>query len=45
MHRGIPIDIVAKIMGHKDRRELIETYGHLLDEAISQEFLEVKKIL
>lgn len=45
LHRGVPIDIVAKIMGHKDRRELIETYGHLLDEAISQEFHEVKKIL
>ncbi|PFG75753.1 site-specific integrase [Lactococcus lactis] len=45
LHRGIPIDIVAKIMGHKDRRQLIETYGHLLKEAISQEFLEVKKIL
>ncbi|MBF0787561.1 site-specific recombinase [Streptococcus sp. 19428wC2_LYSM12] len=37
--------VVAKILGHKDIQQLIETYGHLLKEIQQAEFEEVRQYL
>lgn len=41
----VDIWVVAKILGHKDIKQLIETYGHLLKEIQQAEFEEVRQYL
>lgn len=42
---GVDIWAVAKLMGHKDIKQLIETYGHLLLEVEEKENDQLLKIL
>lgn len=42
---GVDIWAVAKLMGHKDIKQLIETYGHLLLEVEEKENEQLLKIL
>ena len=37
--------MVAKILGHKDIKQLIETYGHLLQEIEKEGFQEIRELL
>ncbi len=41
----VDIWVVSKILGHKDIKQLIETYGHLLKEIQQAEFEEVRQYL
>jgi integrase len=43
--KGVDIQVVAKLMGHKDTSMLIKVYAHLLDELRVQEFDKVKGLL
>lgn len=38
------MDVVAKILGHKDVMMLIRVYGHTLDESISKQIESIKKL-
>ncbi|CCW37301.1 tyrosine recombinase XerC [Streptococcus agalactiae] len=42
---GVDIWAVAKLMGHKDIKQLIERYGHLLLEVEEKENNQLLKIL
>nr|WP_177178939.1 hypothetical protein [Streptococcus gallolyticus] len=37
--------MVSKILGHKDIKQVITTYGHLLEEVIDKEYEEIRNIL
>lgn len=45
LRRGVDIWAVAKLMGHKDIKQLIETYGHLHLEVEEKENEQLLKIL
>ncbi|PND47283.1 integrase [Streptococcus penaeicida] len=40
--KGVDIWVVAKLMGHKDITQLLETYGHVLTEVINKEYETVR---
>ncbi|HEV1759763.1 TPA: tyrosine-type recombinase/integrase [Streptococcus pneumoniae] len=44
-HNNIDLGVIAKILGHKDISMLIDVYGHILEEKISEEFMAVKSLL
>lgn len=37
--------MVSKILRHKDIKQVISTYGHLLEEVIDNEYEEIRNIL
>lgn len=37
--------VVSKILGHKDIKQVVSTYGHLLEEVIDNEYEEIRNIL
>ncbi|HEM5196174.1 TPA: tyrosine-type recombinase/integrase [Streptococcus suis] len=41
----IDIWVVSKILGHKDISQLIETYGHLLQEIEKEGHKEIRELL
>ena len=43
--KGVDIWIVAKLMGHKDFKQIIRTYGHVLQEVIDKEYDTVRQLL
>lgn len=43
--KDIDIWVVARLMGHKDIKQLIETYGHALTEVIDKEYETVRNII
>ncbi|WP_242236830.1 tyrosine-type recombinase/integrase [Streptococcus acidominimus] len=43
--KKVDIWVVAKILGHKDIQQLIETYGHLLQEIEKEGFQEIRELL
>ena len=45
LNKGVDIQVVAKLMGHKDTSMLIKIYAHLLEEMRIKEFDEIKKFL
>ncbi|MGL5896981.1 MAG: tyrosine-type recombinase/integrase [Lactococcus lactis] len=42
---GYSMDIVAKILGHKDIMMLVRVYGHALDENIAKQIESIKRLL
>lgn len=40
--KGVDIWVVARLMGHKDITQLLETYGHVLTEVINKEYETVR---
>lgn len=42
---GVDVWVVSKILGHKDIKQVISTYGHLLEEVVDNEYEEIRKIL
>lgn len=44
-HNNIDLGVIAKILGHKDISMLVEVYGHILEEKISEGFMAVKSLL
>ncbi|HFI0289429.1 TPA: tyrosine-type recombinase/integrase [Streptococcus suis] len=42
---GIDLWVLAKIMGHKDIRQIIETYGHLIKEKEKKENERIRNLL
>lgn len=42
---NVDIWIVARILGHKDIQQIIQTYGHVLQEIIDHQFEEIRKIM
>lgn len=42
---GVDVWVVSKILGHKDIKQVISTYGHLLEEVIDNEYEEIRNIL
>ena len=45
LSKGVNIQVVAKLMGHKDTGMLIKIYAHLLEETRIKQFDEIKKFL
>ena len=45
LSKGVDIQVVAKLMGHKDTSMLIKIYAHLLEEMRIKQFEEIKNIL
>ncbi|MFU2203302.1 tyrosine-type recombinase/integrase [Streptococcus pluranimalium] len=43
--KGVDIWVVARLMGHKDITQLIETYGHVLTEVINKEYEMIRKLI
>lgn len=43
--KGIDISVVAKYMGHKDTKRIIDTYGHVLKELEDKEKEKIRDIL
>ncbi|MGT2712284.1 site-specific integrase [Streptococcus oriscaviae] len=43
--KKVDIWVVAKILGHKDIQQLMETYGHLLQEIEKEGFQEIRELL
>ena len=43
--KKVDIWVVAKILGHKDIQQLIETYGHLLQEIEKEGFQEIRELM
>lgn len=43
--KGVDIWVVAKLMGHKDITQLLETYGHVLTEVINKEYETVRNLV
>ncbi|HHV5928705.1 TPA: site-specific integrase, partial [Streptococcus agalactiae] len=43
--KGIDIWVVARLMGHKDITQLLETYGHVLTEVINKEYETVRSLV
>lgn len=43
--KGVDIWVVARLMGHKDITQLIETYGHALTEVINKEYETVRSLV
>ncbi len=43
--KKIDIWVVAKILGHKDITQLMETYGHLLQEIEKEGYQEIRELL
>ncbi|MBF0776032.1 hypothetical protein BVE84_01190 [Streptococcus azizii] len=41
----VDIWVVAKILGHKDIQQSIETYGHLLQEIEKEGYQEIRELL
>ncbi|MBY5034188.1 site-specific integrase [Streptococcus gallolyticus] len=42
---GVDIWVVSKIFGHKDIKQLTETYGHLLKEKMEHGFEQVRELM
>lgn len=45
LSKGVDIQVVAKLMGHKDTSMLIKIYAHLLEEMRVKQFEEIKNFL
>ncbi|HEO3102529.1 TPA: site-specific integrase [Streptococcus agalactiae] len=43
--KGVDIWVVARLMGHKDITQLLETYGHVLTEVINKEYETVRSLV
>lgn len=43
--KGVDIWVVSKIFGHKDIKQLTETYGHLLKEKMEHGFEQVRELM
>nr|WP_212121820.1 site-specific integrase [Niallia circulans] len=43
--KGVDISVVAKYMGHKDTKRIIDTYGHVLKELEEMEKEKIRNIL
>ncbi|MFD2195076.1 site-specific integrase [Oceanobacillus bengalensis] len=43
--KGIDISVVAKYMGHKDTKRIIDTYGHVLKELEEKEKEKIRSVL
>lgn len=43
--KGVDIWVVARLMGHKDITQLLETYGHVLTEVINKEYETVRVLV
>jgi len=42
--KGYSMDVVSKLMGHKDMSMLIRVYGHSLDENVAKQIESIKKL-
>lgn len=43
--KGVDIWVVARLIGHKDITQLLETYGHVLTEVINKEYETVRSLV
>lgn len=43
--KGIDIWVVARLLGHKDIQQIIQTYGHVLQEVIDKEYELIRQFM
>lgn len=43
--KKVDIWVVAKVLGHKDIKQLIETYGHLMKEIEVENHDEIRRLV
>ena len=43
-HKGFDLEVIVKILGHRDISMLLEVFGHTLEEKINEEFSQIREI-